>query len=95
MVRFVSDDIMVMYKGRVVEQGLRDEVFFNPLHPYTKMLLAASKGEYDDKDLDTISGTKSGCPYLSKCQMRSSECETSTPLLTGEGPHKGACLLIG
>ena len=46
IVRFISDEIMVMYKGRILEKGENDEVFLHPLHPYTKMLITAAHGEF-------------------------------------------------
>ena len=42
VVRYIADQVMVMYFGEVVEHGTRDEVFSNPQHPYTKTLFAAS-----------------------------------------------------
>lgn len=93
IVRFVSDDIIVMYQGRVVEQGPRDEVFFNPLHPYTQMLLEASKGERVRPKGNGVYDMIRGCPYYNKCNKRSLECERSVPSLRGEEKHKTACFL--
>ncbi|RWR49327.1 dipeptide ABC transporter ATP-binding protein [Sinirhodobacter ferrireducens] len=42
VVRYIADDVMVMHKGEVVEQGTRDEIFSNPRHPYTQQLFAAT-----------------------------------------------------
>ena len=39
--RFMADQVAIMYVGRVVEYGTSDEVFSRPLHPYTKALIAA------------------------------------------------------
>lgn len=50
VVRYIADQVMVMYFGEVVEHGTREEVFANPQHPYTKTLFAASPRA----DLDTI-----------------------------------------
>ncbi len=42
VVKYIADDVMVMYLGDVVEQGTRDELFANPQHPYTRQLFAAT-----------------------------------------------------
>ena len=42
VVRYIADEVMVMYYGEVVEYGTRDEVFSNPQHSYTKTLFAAT-----------------------------------------------------
>jgi dipeptide transport system ATP-binding protein len=94
IVRFVSDDIIVMYQGRVVEQGERDEVFFNPLHPYTQMLLNASKGEHTQPESNGTLDSFIGCPYYPKCDKRTRSCEQSTPTLQGPANHKVACLNV-
>jgi oligopeptide/dipeptide ABC transporter ATP-binding protein len=94
IVRFVSDDIIVMYQGRVVEQGERDEVFFNPLHPYTQMLLKASKGEHARPENNGAPDTFTGCPYYPKCDRHTSSCVQSVPPLTGMEKHRVACLNV-
>jgi oligopeptide/dipeptide ABC transporter ATP-binding protein len=95
IVRFVSDDIIVMYQGRVVEQGERDEVFFNPLHPYTRMLLDASKGEHTQPESNgTPPDVFTGCPYYPKCDKRVFSCEQSPPPLAGPEKHRVACLNV-
>ena len=43
VVRAVSDRIVVMYRGKIVEEGSPETIFKNPSHPYTKKLLAASE----------------------------------------------------
>lgn len=66
MVRYISDRIAVMLKGKIVELGPSDEVCFNPIHPYTKSLLNAvpkvdfknSKLDVEDIDLSEISKGK-------------------------------------
>ncbi|MBA4391456.1 MAG: peptide ABC transporter substrate-binding protein, partial [Syntrophus sp. (in: bacteria)] len=91
IVRFVSDDIIVMYQGKVVEMGARDEVFFSPLHPYTKMLINAAKGQYNQSEGNGMLDTFNGCPYYPKCDKREPACEHSVPVLTGPENHKAAC----
>ncbi len=93
IVRFVSDDIIVMYQGKVVEQGPRDEIFFNPLHPYTKMLINAAKGQYAQSEGKVAPDTSNGCPYYPKCDNRTPACEHSVPTLTGSVTHKATCFI--
>lgn len=91
IVRFVSDSIIVMYDGRIVEMGKKDEVFRRPLHPYTKMLIAASQGELErGGDRLAIAG-QSGCPYATRCCQSSRSCFDGVPPLTGDDGHKVAC----
>lgn len=50
--QYLSDRILVMNKGEIVEEGLRDEVFYRPKHPYTKMLLASAPRLYEKWEWD-------------------------------------------
>lgn len=52
MVKYISDKICVMYDGKVVEQALSDELYSNPLHPYTKSLISAIS--VPDPDLESV-----------------------------------------
>jgi len=64
IVRFISDDILVLYKGSIVEMGTRDDIFLHPIHPYTQMLIKASQGEFcavQEKTDGAI--TDNGCKY--------------------------------
>ncbi len=92
IVRFISDTILVLYKGKVVEMGGRDQVFLNPLHPYTKMLINASKGEFSLKTESSDGGDSGQCPYYAKCTDRTAECASRVPQLQGGDEHKVACL---
>lgn len=91
VVRFVSDEIMVIYKGRVVEAGTKDEVFLSPLHPYTKMLIKASMGEFFRKEDETVFDGSRGCPYYPRCEERRPACRDAMPQLTGSKEHRVAC----
>jgi oligopeptide/dipeptide ABC transporter ATP-binding protein len=97
VVRFLSDEIIVMYKGRVVERGKGDEVFYNPLHPYTKMLIDSVKGGFAKRAGDE-GQTAGGCPYYPRCEKRQSVCKEIEPELTDStssaNKHAAACLLV-
>lgn len=91
IVRFISDEIMVMYKGKVLEIGDKDEVFFYPLHPYTQMLIAASRGEFCTiKDKGEFV-TDEACVYYPRCELRDALCARKMPELTGTKEHRVAC----
>ena len=92
IVRFISDTILVLYKGKVVEMGERDQVFLNPRHPYTKMLIDAAKGEFSLKSEPAETLEPGQCPYYDKCRDRKSVCRSQSPELTGDDGHKVACL---
>ncbi|HEX2907501.1 MAG TPA: ABC transporter ATP-binding protein [Phototrophicaceae bacterium] len=80
----VTDDIMVMYAGQVVEKASADEAVFDPIHPYTKALMGSiivpEKGLRDVK-LTAIPGTPpnlknppSGCRFADRCKFAMPEC---------------------
>lgn len=91
IVRFLSERILVLYKGKVVETGGRDEVFLNSLHPYTRMLIRASQGDFALKEEGTNGAEPLGCPYYDKCEDRKRECAAAVPELTGDEDHRVAC----
>jgi len=102
MVRYVSDRMAVMYLGRLVEIGPANDVFFEPLHPYTKILIA-SNPEADPvlertRASTTITGeipspvnVGEGCRFANRCPQAMPECRSKTPPLTkvvSAGPNK-------
>ena len=93
----MADDVVVMYLGRVVEQGKVDDIFHDAKHPYTKALLQ-SMPSIDSKPrvkLPTITGTiphpfnrPAGCPFHPRCaSFMPGRCDTAEPQLlpAGEG----------
>ena len=102
IVRQVSDRIAVMYLGRIVEEGLTAEVFNNPQHPYTKLLLGSvpkmtpgSKlGAAPQGELPTIQARYEGCRFQSRCPIATAACATTDPSLLqiGTMDHKAACI---
>ena len=92
IVRFISDDILVLYKGSIVEMGTRDEIFLHPIHPYTQMLIKASQGEFcavQEKTDGAI--TDNGCKYYRRCELADHFCEAKVPNLQGTEEHSVAC----
>jgi oligopeptide/dipeptide ABC transporter ATP-binding protein len=82
--------VVVMYAGRIVERGPVTEVFANPMHPYTKALIASSpRGAVRQSYLPTIPGIvaapadrKVGCSFAPRCLLVSEKCRTDKPRLT-------------
>ncbi len=81
----VTDDIMVMYAGQIVEKGTAKEMIFNPIHPYSKGLMGSiivpESGTRDIK-LAAIPGTPpnlkrppSGCRFAERCKYATNECK--------------------
>ncbi|WP_368187975.1 dipeptide ABC transporter ATP-binding protein [Aestuariibius sp. HNIBRBA575] len=80
IVRYLSDRVMVMYLGHVVEMGDTDAVFSPPYHPYTEALLSAvpiadTKIEKQhivlDGDIPSAMNPPSGCPFQTRCRWKS------------------------
>ena len=92
IVQFISDDILVLYKGRILEMGRKNEVFFHPLHPYTQMLMKAAQGEFCPfKEIMGNSMYDEACAYYERCKLAEKFCATQKPSLKGTKDHSVAC----
>jgi oligopeptide/dipeptide ABC transporter ATP-binding protein len=101
---YVSDRVAVMYLGKIVEVAQTDELFANPLHPYTQALLAAVPivdKKYRRKRI-ILEGTvpspidpPSGCRFHPRCFAKKEKiCETEEPPLVVSNGHRVACHLF-
>ena len=79
IVRYLSDRVMVMYLGHVVEMGTTEDVFAPPYHPYTEALLSAvpiadtsvqKKHIVLEGDIPSAMNPPSGCPFQTRCQRK-------------------------
>lgn len=81
IVKSISDYIYVMYSGKIVEEGTKDEIFKNPLHPYTKGLIDAvpSIDSNPKTPLKTIPGysqiSNFYCPFYNRCSCSHNDCK--------------------
>lgn len=84
----ISDRILVFYAGKIVEQGLTKDIFQNPRHPYTQMLLNARPkiNHPKSKPLHVIEGTApsltqpvTGCSFSARCPYKMPICEKAPP----------------
>ncbi|WP_409368291.1 ABC transporter ATP-binding protein [Lysinibacillus sp. 38-6] len=99
----MCDEVIIMYAGKIVERTNVDNLFHNPKHPYTKLLMASiPRIDLEVSELTTIQGIVPslknmptiGCRFADRCPSVKPECSTVTPQLSqiGEG-HEVACLL--
>jgi oligopeptide/dipeptide ABC transporter ATP-binding protein len=102
LVRRICDRVAVMYAGRVVEVGPTDQIFENPLHPYTRGLLAAIPSRNQARgQLVAIEGTvpelidpPPSCRFVGRCTYATDLCATTDPTLTpAEAMHEVACFI--
>lgn len=92
VVHHSTDHVLVMYGGRVVEEGPTAEVLTDPRHPYTRSLVEAHLGGAD-ADAPADGRAYTGCVYASRCPRAKPDCEAEQPPLmaVGEG-RRHACL---
>ena len=103
VVKHISDKIAVMYLGQCIELASSQEIFDNPLHPYTKALLSAIPVPKLLKDRKRIAlkgeisnpiDPKPGCRFAPRCPHASEKCLMSDlPLKDNGGGHLVACML--
>ena len=105
MVRYVSDDVGVMYLGQLVEISEADEIYKKPLHPYTRGLLGSipianpklarlKVKSSIEGDIPSPIDPPSGCRFHTRCPYAKPECAQSKPELKDVGGgHRVACHL--
>ena len=91
--RYLADEILVMYAGQIVERGSAEAVLAEPLHPYTRLLLAAVHGE---RITDRSGGGSAavdppeGCRFVARCPLAVAACSQTTPALVEARPGQSA-----
>ena len=107
IVRYLSDRVMVMYLGHVVEMGTTDQVFAPPYHPYTEALLSAvpiadtsiqKEHIVLEGDIPSAMNPPSGCPFQTRCRWKDKVggglCESEVPpIRTMDNGHQLKCHL--
>ena len=100
VVKYISNDIMVMYLGQMVEKASSDELFANPIHPYTQALLSAipipdihnkTKRIILKGELTSPINPKPGCRFRPRCIYATEECEQPQVLTEPLPNHFVAC----
>ncbi len=102
VVEHISDDVAVMYLGRIVEYASRDALYANPLHPYTRALLSAIPRPEPRRTRERItlkgevpspSNPPAGCPFHPRCPVATPRCTREVQQLRpiGSPGHLVAC----
>ncbi|MDE2385112.1 MAG: dipeptide ABC transporter ATP-binding protein [Alphaproteobacteria bacterium] len=101
VVRHIANDVMVMYLGKVVEQGRAQDLFAAPQHPYTQALLSATPQADPEKkrqrivlkgELPSPLSPPSGCAFRNRCPFAVEACAASAPPLVRAGATEAACI---
>ena len=98
----ITSRLGIMYAGQMIEIGDTDDIFNNPRHPYTQMLIGALPRIGDNSQKEGIPGSPpglkhppAGCRFAQRCPKVSKACGEYQPLLSETGPgHQAACLLL-
>ena len=106
VVKYISDRVVVMYLGTMVETAETDELYTHPMHPYTEALLSAipvadpklarsSKRKIIKGDLPSPMDVPGGCRFHTRCPYAKPECSQMEPPLVERTPgHFVACHLV-
>ena len=109
-VELMTDRLLVLYLGRIVEQGATREIFTKPVHPYTQTLLSANLPADPEAilhrhvahgEIPSPVNLPPGCLFASRCPLALAACSSSAPPLlpllaqnAGRNSHAAACLRI-
>lgn len=101
VIRSLCDRVAVMYLGRLVEVGPAEEVYTNPVHPYTEALIQSipdpdprrrNKGQGPEGEMPSPSSPPPGCHFHTRCPLKIDRCLVEVPKLSQrEGSRRAAC----
>jgi peptide/nickel transport system ATP-binding protein len=94
---YISERAVILYGGCVAEMGVTEKIYFNPIHPYTQMLMASVPRldqEWEEVDIDLRAKRieyTGGCIYHNRCSLATEKCLEEPPLTEIEKDHFVAC----
>ncbi|AJY44942.1 ABC transporter ATP-binding protein [Martelella endophytica] len=102
VVEHISSRVAVMYLGRIVEIGTKEQLFSGALHPYTELLMRSAPSldprkrhtfSTSSDDIPSATNRPTGCAFHKRCPLATELCRTSDPALTrrGDADHRVAC----
>ncbi len=104
VVKHISDQVAVMYLGKIVEIARSEDIYSNPLHPYTQVLISAipdvmnrkiGKRSFVTGDISSPIDPPKGCSFHPRCPVAEEKCRNIEPELTNKGKeHRVACHLV-
>ena len=95
------DRAIIMYGGRIMEEGPVSKMFTEPAHPYTRKLLSSFPSVVEDKEIDYIEGNPppllesqfpQGCPFYDRCEYAIDKCDEEPPTLKFKDDVRVACI---
>ena len=103
--RYVADRMIVLYAGRIVEEGSTEEVIGSPRHPYTRLLMSTAPdprlplSDYDDADdlgePPKVIDPGPGCRFAPRCPLAMEQCRSTTPTMVELSPtNRAACFAV-
>jgi oligopeptide/dipeptide ABC transporter ATP-binding protein len=103
VVEHLSDRVVVMYLGRIVEESTASELWRRPAHPYTEALFSSVPGPGRERlvltgDLPSPANPPSGCGFRTRCPVAVEACAVHRPqpvAVGGDNAHLAACIRIG
>jgi peptide/nickel transport system ATP-binding protein len=92
---YLTDYLYIVYRGLVVEEGPTEQIIAEPLHPYTKTLVASVGDPMFDAGTaaDDAEAPDGACPYLPRCPMAMDVCRSCPPASVGPTIHPVRCWL--
>ncbi len=93
VVQFITTELIVMYRGHIVEQGPTRELLARPRHPYTRLLVDSIPGqEGESRSVNTGFDPPDGCVFAHRCSQVGDDCLSASPAPRTDGARRVSCV---